>query len=280
MRGYADRSGQLGRAMVGLILIAIGLSMLRPSMMMGMVLFAVGVVALFALLSRAAATRPGWTARRSPRRARAQGQEEPDGRARRVAERAMRRAGQDPADLAVRPVDVGLLVYRNGEPSVYREARLPVEAEHVRPFVVLRSPRRARGRLRFELCDSWGTRRFIDETVSELQPGENFLYAETWLPLRNVDAPDGEWELRVYGAGVLLAAHAFRWQDAGGGAFRAYLTEEGELTEELRQELARARLERLSLDELLEEQDGGLPDLEAAEKATPRDRQTTGAGRA
>lgn len=272
MRGYADRSGQLGRAIVGLILIAIGLSMLRPGMMMGMVLFAVGVAVLFALLSRAAATMPAWSARRSPRRARPQGQEEPRGQTYRVAERAIRRAGQDPADLTVRPVDVGLLVYQGGEPTVYREARLPMEAEHVRPFAVLRSPRRARGKVRFELRDAGGTRRFIDETVSELQPGDNFLYPETWLPLRNVDAPGGEWELRVYGAGVLLAAHAFRWQDAGGGAFRAYLTEEGELTEELRQELARARLERLSLDELLEEQDGGLLNLEAAEKTTPRDR--------
>ena len=138
----------------------------------------------------------------------------------------------------------------------------------MRPFVVLRSPRRARGKIRFELVDGQGTRRFVDETSWELQAGETFVYPETWLPSRNIEQFDGEWKLRVSAAGTLLAEHEFEWRDPGGGEFRTYFNGDGEISDDLLQELGHGRVERLSLDALLDDQEGGLiesdPEVEAA----------------
>ena len=170
---------------------------------------------------------------------------------------------------------MGLLVYGgDDDPTIYRETRLPDDSQYLRPFVVLRSPQRAQGKIRFELVDEHGIRRFIDETPWTLQQGETFVYPETWLPLRNLDRVDGTWKVRLYAAGVLLAVHDFAWQDTGGGLFRAYLDGDGEITDDLHQELAQARLSRLSLEDLLDEQDGGLlesdPEAEAAARQAER----------
>ncbi|GAB4572817.1 MAG: hypothetical protein Kow0077_13350 [Anaerolineae bacterium] len=193
------------------------------------------------------------------------------GRMHRVAAKAIRKAGQNPADMIVAPVDIGILVYEDREstPTLYRETRLPDEAEYIRPFMLLRSPRRAHGTLRFELYDGDGECRYVDETKWTLKAGETFVYPDTWLPMRTIEDVGGEWTLRIYAADILLAVHEFMWPNYGGGEFRQLLTGDGELSDDLAQELSRERLERLSLDDLLDDQPGGIievdPEAEAAE---------------
>lgn len=192
-----------------------------------------------------------------------------------VAIEAMQRAGQNPAALAVPPVDLGLLAYdSNGrEPTTFREERLPDDAGYVRPFAVFRSPRRARGKIRFEMLDGGGVRRFIDVSEWTLNSGDTFVYAQSWLPVRNLQSLDGAWTLRLYGADTLLAEHEFRWRDPGGGELRAALTGDGEIKGDPLQEI-RERRRRLSLDDLLEDQEGGLiesdPEIEAAAREMER----------
>lgn len=197
----------------------------------------------------------------------------PHGRMHRIAAEAVQRAGQTPDDLTVAPVDIGILVYENeyDTPHLYRETRLPEEVEFVRPFTVLRSPQRARGKIRFELVDGMGTRRFIDETPWELKKGETFVYPDTWLPLENVDDIDGDWKFRIYAAGMLLAEHDFLWHDIGGGDFRGFIDGDGEISDELIDGLSGTNLGRLSLEDLLDEQEGGL--IEFDEEAAAADRR-------
>ncbi len=192
-----------------------------------------------------------------------------------IAIEAMQRAGQNPAALAVPPVDVGLLAYDSNsrEPAVFREERIPDDAGYVRPFAVFRSPRRARGKIRFEMLDGSGVRRFIDVSEWTLNSGDTFVYAQSWLPVRNLQSLDGTWTLRLYGAGTLLAEHEFRWRNPGGGELRADLTGDGEIKGDPLQEI-RERHRRLSLDDLLEDQEGGLvesdPEIEAAAREMER----------
>jgi hypothetical protein len=165
-------------------------------------------------------------------------------------------------------VDVGVLAYGEEDiPTLYRETKLPDEANYVRPFVILRAPRRAQGKIRFELIDGQGTRRFVDETPWELKAGETFVYPSTWLPTTRIEDYSGDWTLRVYAAGMLLARHYFEWRDQGGGEFRGLLDGDGEINKALAREINKTRMERVSLDDLLEDQDGIIefdPEVEAA----------------
>ncbi|MBN1966563.1 MAG: hypothetical protein JW910_18065 [Anaerolineae bacterium] len=303
----SNRSGQdIGRTILGVILLIAGLSALGLNgSVIGWLFFIGGLAFLGALLSgrinaeeitsflgitqspeeaqaraeareaaRAEARQRAQLARERVRDRIAQNQEvaqTPPARPRlhRTAVRAMQRAGHDPVESPVRLADVGLLVYDGSDaPYVEREDRLPVEADYVRPFMVLRSPQAAQGKIRFELIDGDGVRRFIDETPWRFQAGETFVYPQTWLPLRNLEAFGGNWTLRVYAAGTLIGAHEFRWRDPGGGEFREYIDGDGEFTDQLYDEFKKVRLHRLSLEDLLAEQEGGVverdPEVEAA----------------
>ncbi len=285
----SDPARRVARIAFGILLLWLGIQALLPAIseLMVMLMFVGGVVLAGLLLPRLlapqgqgrarAARRPRTTTRPSQRRPQSRGRTptRQPGQMHPAAAKAVQRAGHDPDDLPVAPLDMGLLVYSGeGNPTPYRDTPPPDDADYVRPFVVLRSPRRAQGKIRFEIVDAGGTRRFIDESDCELQRGETFLSPRTWLPLRNVDSLGGQWELRVYGAGVLLATHTFRWRDTGGGEFRRYLNDDGEIKDELVEELSHARLEPVSLDELLDEdEDDLLEDLPTIEAEARRARQ-------
>ncbi|MBN2472604.1 MAG: hypothetical protein JXN59_17905 [Anaerolineae bacterium] len=305
-RRSAPMGNKAGRALLGFLLIMIGLSAFND-FPFGLLMFVGGLTLLVAMMSRAQTTqgeaapigafarairdeiseafasenfaleessdppqRRGGSTRPSAG-AKARAARKP-GRMHRVAAKAVRQAGQDPASLVVAPVDVGVLAYENrsATPTLYRETHLPDEAEFIRPFTLLRSPRHARGTIRFELIDGDGNRRFVDESDWELKAGETFVYPPTWLPMRTVDDLGGEWTMRVYAANTLLAAHEFMWRDLGGGEFRQYLTGDGEISENLAEEITSTRLGRLSLDDLLDDQEGGVIELDPEAEAAAR----------
>lgn len=290
---------RLGRGLIGLLLIAWGLNAIGANIDFGLIMLIGGLILMFALLSgeQAASTRQqradsrrvdpfaveedysrrgaAQEAAPSPRRAksdRAAPVASRGSRMHRVAARAVRKAGHDPDALAVAPVDIGVLAYESREatPTLYRETRLPEDAAYIRPFMLLRSPRRARGLIRFELLDGQGGVRFVDETEWELKAGETFVYPATWLPTERIEDCSGEWVLRVYAADMLLAVHDFAWWDSGGGELRRYLTGDGEISDDLLEELSGARVERLSLDELLDEQPGVIIEEDSAADVAAR----------
>lgn len=170
---------------------------------------------------------------------------------------AITTAGHDPADLPVRPMDIGVLVYREGvrDPEMHRIGDIPQDAKHIRPFVELSLPQKATGRIRFELIDSSGVSRFVQEDAHQLKQGSQPVVASTWLPTP-ADLPrDGLWQLKVSADGVLLANHLFEWQSATvEPEITEYIEEDGEISDELRNALGNLSNERMSLDELLGDQ--------------------------
>lgn len=293
-----SNTSRLGRAIIGLLLVMWGLGAMGIDVPFGLFMLAAGLLFLgalarsgqwsssqsrstrrrsmsnvdFSLSGAEDKTRRGGTTR--TRRQASSSQAAARRRSvHRVAAKAVRKAGLNPREMPVAPVDIGVLVYDDaqGTPTLYRETRLPEEAEYLRPFVLLRSPRRAKGTIRFELVDGDGSMRFVDETPWELRAGETFVYPHTWLPMHKIDDLSGEWQLRVSAAGMLLAVHEFMWWDEGGGDFRAYLTGDGEISDDLIDELSGLQGERLSLDALLDDQEGGVIEYDPeAEEAAQR----------
>lgn len=183
---------------------------------------------------------------------------------------SVRRAGLDPAETHVLPIDIGLMAFSgDGDPVIYRTRPVPDDVDYVQPFVQLRLPTRARGRIRFELVDSDGQTLFVHEEDHEFQRGRNLVTPAARLPIHDAHAMLGDWELRVSADGVLIAEHHFAWQENTTKVIRRHLTEDGELSSEVRAMVAENRLQRMSLDELLE-----APASDPADLADEADQQS------
>lgn len=169
---------------------------------------------------------------------------------------AVQRAGLDANQLQVLPVDVGVMAFKGADdPVIHRTWDIPDDVDYVQPFVELRLPTKAAGRVRFELIDAHGQAVYIHEDRHELQRGRNLIIPSTRLAIHDERALDGMWELRVIADGTLLASHSFGWEEAQQNAIRKHLGEDGELSSELRAVIAEARLGEMSLEELLGEQE-------------------------
>ncbi len=169
---------------------------------------------------------------------------------------AVRRAGLDPAETHVLPIDIGVMAFSaDHEPVIYRTRPVLDDVDYIQPFVQLRLPTRARGRIRFELVDSDGQILFVHEEDHEFQRGRNLITPAARLPIHDAHAMHGDWQLRVTADNVMIAEHNFAWQESASKTIRRHLTEDGELSGEVRAMMAENRLQRMSLDDLLEEQD-------------------------
>jgi len=168
---------------------------------------------------------------------------------------ATRRAGLDPSATHVLPIDIGVMAFSGDqEPIIYRTRPVLDDIDYLQPFVQLRLPTRARGRIRFEMIDSDGQTLFVHEEDHEFERGRNLVTPAARLPIHDAHALQGAWELRVSADGVLIADHRFEWEESTTKVIRRHLKEDGELSNEVRAMMAENRLQRMSLDELLEPQ--------------------------
>ncbi len=166
--------------------------------------------------------------------------------------RAVERAGLSPDELQVLPVDIGLMVFKGDQdPVIYRTGDIPDDADYIQPFVQLRLSRRASGRIKFELVDSDGQTLFAHEEIHQLDRGRNLITPAARLPIHDAQALRDNWQLRISADGMPLANHRFGWQESDERVIRRHITEDGEISNELRTALAENRLQRMSLDELL-----------------------------
>jgi hypothetical protein len=194
---------------------------------------------------------------------------------------AVRAAGRDPESLPVLPVDIGVLSFQgDNEPVIHREWSVYDDVDYIQPFVQLRLPQMATGRVRFEIIDADGERAFVHEDDYHLVRGRNLVIPATRLPVHDQQAMQGQWELRVYADNMLLASHEFEWQQTEvepRSALREHILEDGEISSELRAALAENRLQRMSLDELLaaQEEEGTVEDEEIQPGAQGRSQRTT-----
>jgi hypothetical protein len=152
------------------------------------------------------------------------------------------------------------------DPVIHRTRPVLDNVDYLQPFVQLRLPTRARGRIRFEILDSDGQILFVHEEDHEFERGRNLITPAARLPIHDAHAMHGDWELRVSADDVLIAEHRFAWQESTSKAIRRHLTEDGELSGEVRAMMAENRLQRLSLDDLLSQQDAE----QEADEETPR----------
>lgn len=170
--------------------------------------------------------------------------------------RAVERAGRNPGDTQVLPVDIGVMSYRTGDdPMVQRSQPVYDDVDYIQPFVQLRLPARANGRIRFEILDSDGQTLFVHEDYHQLERGRNLVMPSTRLPIHDAQAMHRDWELRVSADGVLLALHNFGWRERTEKVIRRHIREDGELSNELRAAISDSQPGNISLDDLLAQQE-------------------------
>lgn len=186
---------------------------------------------------------------------------EDDNRAYAHALDAMQSAGHDPQRAQVQTVDIGVMAFTGQQPPVlYRSQPVPTGVDYIQPFVILRLPTTAMGRVRFEIARDDGQPIFIHEDMHDLPPGRTLIMPTMRLPLARLPSFNGRWQMRVSADGVLLAVHRLAWNVPNAKAVPSMyvpLKEDGELRVEVRTLLERSRLEPLTLDELLAPQDEG-----------------------
>jgi hypothetical protein len=174
---------------------------------------------------------------------------------------AVRRVGLEPDQMQVLPVDIGLLSFHDDQnPMIHRLQAVEDNADYVQPYVHLRVPVTARGKIRFEITDNSATLLYVYEDNYQLKRGRNLIVPTTRLPIHDEHPTEGRWQMRVYADGMLIARHFFSWTATENEAVRPPVEEDGEISNEMRELLAENRLQRMSLDELLAPQDDQTDD--------------------
>ncbi len=169
---------------------------------------------------------------------------------------AVRRAGLEPGETPVLPVDLGVMAFSgSASPSLHRTRPVLDNVDYIQPFVQLKLSQRAAGKIRFEIIDSDGQSIFIHEDYHDLQPGMNLLSPPSRLPIHDAQAMHGSWTLRISADDITLAEHRFFWAESTERIIRRHVQVDGELSNEMKQMLEDNRLGRLSLDDLLAEQE-------------------------
>lgn len=185
--------------------------------------------------------------------------------------KAARNAGINPDNSPVTPVDIGMMVLGDdGEAVIHRTTGIGDDVDYVQPFVQIRVPQKAYGRVKFEIVDSDGEFLFIHEDFHNLQAGLNLITPAARLPIHDAHHTRGTWKLRIHADSVLIAEHQFEWQEKPESTIRHQLSTDGEISNELRTMMQNNRLERLSLDDLLADQE----ENQAPPQSTPRQQRS------
>ncbi len=268
MRRPRNRDRRFGEIMIGLFLLIAGVSAVGGDGVVTLILIVGGLYLLARRFDQAAQTELD---KRSSAREDDYAFEEPlpaQPRADQVyahALDAVRHAGLDPAEIYVLPTDIGVMAFSGDqEPTIYRTRPVPDDVDYIQPFVQLRLPTRAHGRIRFEIVDSDNQVLFVHEEDYDFQRGRNLITPAARLPIHDAHAMQKGWQLRISADGMVIAEHDFEWQESTSRAIRRHLSEDGEINNEVRAMMADNRLQKLSLDELLADQDDDSDEDEAA----------------
>ncbi len=286
MRRPRNRDRRFGEVMIGLFLLIGGISAIGGDSLITLVLIVGGLYLLARQFDQSSGTRstqrqcrlakptPKAT-RKTTRRSRTRRSRHSRAPIRSTRTRSTPCVKPDstPTETHVLPTDVGVMAFTGDqEPAIYRTRDVPDDVDYIQPFVQLRLPTRAHGRIRFEIVDSDGQVLFVHEEDHEFQRGRNLITPAARLPIHDAHAMHGDWQLRVSADGMLIAEHDFGWQESASRVIRRTISEDGEINNEIRAMMTESRLQRLSLDELLAEQDADAED----ESAPPRQQDQDG----
>lgn len=171
-----------------------------------------------------------------------------------IAQRAMKRAQAKPVGFVL--TDIGLLAYRDRNTSkVVRNTPIVTDTRYLRPFAEISASQRMNAQVTLALLDSSGQPVFIDKNSYLLHPKPTHLVTKTWLPLENLVHSGGSWSLVVEVNDLPLAIHRFGWVGLANNDIVEQLSNDGELSAELRQAVKTGHFRRMSLDELLADQE-------------------------
>ncbi|MBZ0281392.1 MAG: hypothetical protein K8L97_11685 [Anaerolineae bacterium] len=262
-----DSSRRFWEILIGLFLLVVGFGAFFQNAVSALIILGLGAFLLYRQLGNQAEVQSFLNNLSQPRERPRYSDESPEPERQSGAEkvyahalRAVERAGLSPDDVRVLPVDIGMMVFRSDQdPVVYRTQPVPDDADYVQPFVQLRLPTKAVGRIKFEIVDSDGQVLFIHEDIKHLERGRNLVVPSARLPVHDAHVMHREWQIRISADGTPLATHAFGWQESDTRRVRRHLTEDGEISNEMRATLAENRLQKMSLDDLLEFQDENDP---------------------
>lgn len=169
---------------------------------------------------------------------------------------SVRRAGLDPNTVSVLPVDIGFLSFKdNNNPVIHRRQPIQDDVDYIQPFVHLRVPRMAAGRLKFEIMDASGERIFIHEEQYDLQRGRNLIMPAARLPIHDQYDMTSRWQMHVSADGMRLALHDFRFEEVDEFSIHPHVSQDGEISSEMKAMLQDSQLSPLSLDDLLASQE-------------------------
>lgn len=186
---------------------------------------------------------------------------------------AARRAGIDVANARVYPVDVGVMAFTaDFDPTIYRDGQIPDNVDYIQPYVQLHLPMRVSGNIRFEIRDASGATLFVHEIQRNLARGDNLITPAARLPIHDALEFAGAWELLISANGVPVAQHQLAWRETDSRLIRQHIQADGEISNALKALVDNNRLGRLSLDELLEDQneDDDLIEVEPDRKSARR----------
>ena len=151
--------------------------------------------------------------------------------------------------------DIGLLAYRAPQsPKIVRTTPVMTDMRWLRPFVEVRGSSHGKATIVLEIVDNRGRAHFRDEVTARLR-GKTRILTETWLPLERIVLSGGRWSLVVTINGVRVAVHRFEWAAIGSEDILEDVREDGEIGDELRSAVAKGKFRKMSLDELLADQE-------------------------
>lgn len=174
---------------------------------------------------------------------------------------ALQQAGNQAHNLAVLPLDLGIIATcDNQPPTVYRSSAIPNDVDYIRPYVEFHVPMTASGTVTFEIYNTHGDLMYVHHQLQAFHAGKNLVVSNTHLPVHDaLNLDEGAWWLRIKGDAIILADHRITWVDSPSRLVQEHIAEDGEISAELRAALAENKLGTMSLDELLAFQDDDPP---------------------
>lgn len=164
---------------------------------------------------------------------------------------ATQKAGVNPNWASVLPIDIGLVTFSDVETGIiYRVAPLPKTIQYLQPFVKFHVRHATHKRIRFEIRDNSDTTVLKFDKEYALKIGENFITPPVRLAIRELVSITGIWKLWIYENDEPLAVHQFGWEGDSEGGVNVPISQDGEVSAELTDELE-SKLGTMSLDELL-----------------------------
>jgi hypothetical protein len=173
-----------------------------------------------------------------------------------LCDKAMRRARVDSATSSLVLSDVGLIAYRVPEsPRITRFSPIATDNRWLRPFVEFTARQKMDVLLQISLVDRGGNVLFTEQQRVKVR-GKQRIVAQHWLPLEDLYAAVGRWSMPIYLNSELFAIHQFEWVDINSeDEILNQLRTDGEINDDLQHAVKRGKFRKMSLEELLADQE-------------------------